>query len=245
VPKTKIVTSHGHGHGRGRTLFEILTGRNQRDMKPLELQYHNPLEAKVGCTIAFEHEPDIAGINFVVESISVYKTKIASKDFFHTDYHLKGISLDHDAPVRLRLRLLSDDKADNGMRVQLLHLYDEMEYDETFHKDRLGDPSGEIHITQDDEGNVLEEPRKYWRVEDVIDPFKSRLTVLRDTDGDGTIEDEELEHKDVIYWEYSRLTDDSAGNEITEFLTVEMDKETGYFIFLRGTSVISSQISVF
>jgi len=232
-------------NGRSRTLFEVLAGRNQKDMRPLELQYHNPLEAKVGCTVTFEHEPEIAGIKFVVESISVYKTRIGSKDFFHTDYHLKGISLYHDDPVCLRLRLLSDDKADNGMRVQKLYLHNEMEYDETFYKDRLGDPSGEIKLTEDDEGNALEEPYKYWRVEDVIDPYNSRLTVLRDVDGDGTIDDEELEHKDVIYWEYSRLTDDVAGNEITEFLTVEMDKSTGYFRLLCGTSVMPSQISVF
>jgi len=228
---------------RGRTLFEILTGRNYRDMNPLLLKYHNPIQAKIGCTIAFEHEPEISGINFVVEDISVYKTSVGSKDFFHTDYHLTGISLDHD-PVCLRLRLFSDDESDNGIRVQLLYLYNEMEYDEKFHKDRLGNPIGEIHVTQDDEGNTLEEPRKYWRVEDVIDPYNSSLILLRDI-VDGTIDDEELERKDVVYWEYYRLTDDAAGNEITEFLTVEMDKSTGHFMFFRGTSVISSQISVF
>lgn len=234
-------------NGRGRTLFEILTGRNQRDMRPLELQYHNPLEAKVGCTVAFEHEPEIAGINFVIEGISVYKTKVRSENFFNTDYHLKGVSLDQDAPVRLRLRLIADENVENqlGHRVQLLHLYHQMEYDKAFHKDVLGDPSGEFHVNQDDEGKDLEEPRKYWRVEDVLDPYNARLTVLRDVDGDGTIEDEELEHRDVVYWDYSRLTDDAAGNEITEFLTIEMDKETGYFKFLRGTEVLPSQIAVF
>jgi hypothetical protein len=230
---------------RGRTLFDILTGRNQRDMRPLELQYHNPLEAKVGCTVAFEHEPEISGINFVIEKISVYKTTVGSKDFFHTDYHLKGISVDHDSTVRLRLRLISDEKSENGQRIQLLYLYDQFEFDKDFHDNNLGDPTGELHVTQDDEGNDLDEPRKYWRVEDVLDPYKSRLTILRDIDGNGTIEDEELEHKDVTYWDYSRNTDDSAGNEITEYLTVEMDTKTGYFDFLRGTDVLSSQISVF
>ena len=105
---------------RGRTLFEILTGRNPA--KPLELQYHNPLQAKVGCTVAFEHEPDIAGINFVVEGISVYDTKVGSQNFYHTDYQLKGISLDHSAPVRQRLRLIIDDNASGGQRLQLLYL---------------------------------------------------------------------------------------------------------------------------
>jgi hypothetical protein len=216
-------------------------------MRPLELQYHNPLEAKVGCTVAFDHEPEIAGINFVVESISVYRTKIRHSDFFHTDYHLKGISLDHDAPVRLRLRLIPDENVEHqlGHRVQLLYLYHEMEHDPAFLKDVLGDPTGEFWVNQDDQGNELEEPRKYWRVEDVLDPYNARLTVLTDVDGDGTIEDDELEHRDMVYWDYSRMTDDPNGQEITEFLTVEMDKDTGYFKFLRGTEVLPSQITIF
>ena len=227
---------------RGRTLFEILTGRNPA--KPLELQYHNPLQAKVGCTVAFEHEPDIAGINFVVEGISVYDTKVGSQNFYHTDYQLKGISLDHSAPVRQRLRLIIDDNASGGQRLQLLYLYHEMEYNEDLRK-ILGDPTGEFPVNEDDEGNALEEPRKYWRVEDVLDPYNARVTVLRDVDGDGKIDDEELERKDVVYWDFSRMTDDAAGNEIKEFLTIEMDKGTGYFKFLRGTEVLPTQIQLF
>jgi hypothetical protein len=216
-------------------------------MRPLELQYHNLLEAKVGCTVAFEHEPNIAGINFLIESISVYKTTIHSEHFYHTDYHLKGISLDQDAPVRLRLRLISDENVESqlGHRVQLLHLYYQMEHDKSFLKDVLGDPTGEFHVNQDDEGKDLEQSRKYWRVEDVLDQYNARMTVLRDVNGDGTIEDAELEHRNVTYWDYSRLTDDTDGNEVSEFLTVEMDDETGYFNFLRGTEVLPSQITVF
>jgi hypothetical protein len=236
-------------NGRGRTLYEILMGLNKRDMRPLELQYHNPLGAKVGCTVAFEHEPEIAGINFVVESISVYKTMIRSKAFFHTDYHLKGVSLDSTAPVRLRLRLIADENVENGLghRVQLLYLYDKCEYNKELHEVVLADPSGEFWVQKDDDGNDLAKPRQYWRVEDVLDPYNARLTVLKDVDGDGTIEDEELEHKDVVYWDYSRLTENPLTGtvDLTEFLTVEMDKKDGYFIFLRGTEVLPSQISVY
>lgn len=234
-------------NGRGRTLFEILTGRNKADMRPLELQYHNPLGAKVGCTMSFEHEPDIAGINFVIEKISVYETKIRSKSFFHTDYHLKGISLDHDAPVRNRLRLIPDQNVENdlGHRIQLLYLYDETDYSDDIHDRVLADPKGELDITQDDDGNPLEEARRYWRVEDYLDPYFARLTELKDTDGDGDVEKEELEHSDVEYWEYHRDTTNAEGQEYREFLTVEMDKETGKFTWLRGTAVLPSQISVF
>ena len=232
--------------GRGRTLYEILTGRNKRDMRPLELQYHNPLEAKVGCTISFEHEPEISGINFVIEGIVVYKTRVRNKDFFHTDYLLKGNSLDVDAPVRLRLRLIADETVENtlGHRIQLLYPYCEMEYDKDFHENVLGDPTGEFHVNQDDEGNELEEPRKYWRVEDVLDPYKARVTTLKDADGNGTIEDDELEHSNITYWDYHRNTE-VDGQEVREFLTIEMTNDTGYFRFFRGTEVLASQISVY
>lgn len=234
-------------NGRGRTLYEILTGQNRKDMRPLELQYHNPLAARVGGTVSFDHEPSITNINFVIEGITVYKTVIRKKSFYHTDYELKGISLDHSNPVRLRMRLIPDENIANqiGHRVQILYLYDQMEYNEGFHKNTLGDPSGEIRINQDDEGNELQEPRKYWRIEDVIDPYEARVTVLRDTDGDGTIEDEELEHFDVTYWDYHRNTESPETGEYTEFLTVEMNKDSGYFNFLRGTEVLASQVTVF
>lgn len=234
--------------GRGRTLWEILAGLNQRDMRPLEFQYHNPLQAKVGCTCCFDHEPQISGINFVIERILVYHTRVGPKSFFHTDYDLKGTSLDHDAPVRLRLRLIRDENVEDqlGHRVQVLYLYHEMEYNEDLHRSTLADPTGEFHVNHDDEGNELEEPRKYWRIEDVTDPYKARQTVLRDTDGDGTIEDEELEHSSVTYWDFHRSTDDPDTNsEFTEFLTIEMDDTSGYFTFLRGREVLSSQITIF
>lgn len=239
-------------NGKGRTLFEILTGRNKKDMRPLEFQYHNPLEAKVGCTVSFDHEPDIDGINFVIEKISVYKTTINRKDFYHTDYHLKGISLDHDTPVRMRMRLIPDENVINdlGHKVQLLYLYHEMPYDEGFRNNDLEDESGQFYVNQADDGKTLEEPRKYWRVGQTDhclrpDPYKSRCTVLADIDGDGTIEDDELEHYNSTYWEFSRMTDYDAGQEYEEFLTIEMNDKTGFFTFLRGSEVQAAQIMVF
>lgn len=244
--------------GRGRNLFEIITGRNKRDMRPLELQYHNPLEAKVGSTVSFSHEPSISGINFVIEAISVYKTKIRSKSFFHTDYHLKGVSLDHDAPVRLRLRLIPDENVENelGHRVQLLYLYQEMGYDKSLHTEVLADPSGELQVNHDDDGKELEVARKYWRVEDVIDPYRANVTLLKDADGDGTIEDEELERRKVTYWDFHRdTTNPDNGIEFREFLTVEMDgnvdeksgkmEGSGYFRFLRGSEIHTSEVTVY
>lgn len=244
-------------NGRGRTLFERLTGANKKDARPLELQYHNPIGARVGSTVAFEQEQDISSINFVVEALSVYQTKIQAASFYHSDYHLKGISLEQTAPVKFRLRLIADENVPDqlGHRVQLLRLIAEKEFDEKFCNDVLGHAEGIISSSKvgngyqffiEDPDAPVEGSSKYWRVEDVLDPYNARVTILRDTDGNGTIEDDELEKREVIYWDYSRLTNDPlSGQELTEFLTVEMDKATKYFKFFCGKEVLPSQVAVF
>ena len=255
----------------GRTLFEILTGRNKRDMTPLELQYHNPLRARIDQTITFDHEEGLTGINFVVERIVVYKTVVTAggktKDFFHTDYVLKGVTLGMDKPIRLRLRLLPDEDSMNdlGCKLQLLTLYHEEP-----HNDDLvcylnrpeyfveGNDSGEpddicFCINHDPEGNDLDEPQMFWRVDGfdsngnlVLDQaYEANVTVLVDDDGDGTIENDELEHYNVEYWDYHRqYTDPDSQRETIEYLHAEVDSDTGNITMYRGTEVHADQIFI-
>lgn len=232
--------------GKGRTLWEILTGRNKRDLTPLELQYHNPLGAKVGCTVSIDHDPQTAGVNFVIERLGVYETKIKEKKFYHTDYFLKGVTLDRDTPIKLRLRLVPDEDVNNklGCRILLLNNYEEMEWDEGFYNGVLLSESGVFDVNYDDEGKELQEPRRYWRIEDVLDPYKARVTLMADSDGNGKIDDNELERVDVTYWDYHRNTEDQNGVEYTEYLIVEMKDKSRYFTFLRGREVGSFQVSV-
>lgn len=221
-------------------------------MTPLELQYHNPLEAKVGCTISFDHDPDMEGINFVIEKISVYETTVDRKKFYHTDYHLRGISLDVDNYIRLRLRVTPDENETNtlGCKVQLLHLYDECSWDGDLYG-CLNDPLGQFWVNQDDEGNDLDEScrRVYWRPEVhnryIIGPYRACETVLEDKDGDATITEDELEHFKVQYWDFKRTTEDEGGQQFIEDLCVEMDDEHQNFTFLRGTAIPSQSVFVF
>lgn len=232
--------------GKGRTIFDIITGNNQKDLTPLELQYHNPLKAKVGNTVSFDHEPDIKDINFVIEKISVYETKIGNRKFYHTDYHLRGIALEMDKPLRYRLRLSPDEDENNaiGCKLLLLNLYDEMEWDQSFFEDTLGDPSGEFWVKKDDSGQPLEEPRIYWRINDVVDSYHARQTILSDKDGDGTVEESELERHNIEYWDYSRMTKNAEDQDYLETLVVEMNDKTRYFTFLRGIELQAFQVTV-
>ena len=244
---------------KGRTLWEILTGRNKRNMTPLELQYHNPLGAKIGNTISFDHEEDLKGINFVIERIVVYETLINDgvkiRKFYHTDYCLKGISLDMDKPLRVRLRLLPDEDATNtlGCKLQILHLYHEEGFNQTLY-DYLNNPvvydkegkavDKAFCVNQDDAGNELAEPRMYWRVNDVEGPYKAKATTLRDEDGNGRIDDNELTHNKVEYWDFSRLTKNDQQVEFLEYLWAEMDETSRYISMMRGTEILASQVMV-
>ena len=250
ITSIKVQTIMPSEDGKGRTLFDILTGRNQRDMTPLELQYHNPLEAKVGCTVSFDEEESLKGINFVIEKISVYETKIGRDKFHHTDYHLKGISLDHDNYIRLRLRVTPDENVTNklGCTVQLLHLYDEMGWDEGFWN-CVNDPSGEFQVNYDDAGQELPEPTCYFRPEisgrRLTEAYSARLTLLQDKDGNATIEENELEHYNVTYWDFGREAQDENEQPFIEYLYIEMDDESRYFTFLRGRDILPADILVF
>ncbi len=241
--------------GQGRTIWDIITGRNKRDLTPLELQYHNPLEVRVGQTIRLQHEPGLSGINFNVEKMAVYETKVGRDKYYHTDYFLRGVTIGMEKPLRFRLRLTpdEDDTSELRCKVQVLHLYDEMEWNQEFYDNVLRSPSNDFLVNYDDEGNELPEEavRQYCRCntpdgcQHALDPYKARLTILRDVDGDGTIEDDELERFDITYWDYSRMTDNEGGVEVEEFLTIEKDDESGYFTFLRGTEVEPYQVLVF
>ena len=242
--------------GKGRTLLDILTGRNKKDLTPLELQYHNPLGCRVGSVICCD-ENYVSGVNFTVEKISVYKTDLSRQTFWHTDYHLKGVRLGDDKYLRMRLRLIADDNVVNelGHQIQLLEAFKESGWDKGLYQLLCENGDYDTEYDSDDfpsfklwenyNGEQLETPYQYWRIENVPDPYKSQCTVLQDTDGDGTVEDEELEHFPVTSWDFSRLTEDENGLEIIEYLNVEMDDENRYFTFLRGNDVKAFQITVF
>ena len=233
----------------GRTIWEIITGANKQQRTPLELQGYNPLQAKIGCTVSLKHDIRFQGINFVIEKITVYETPIGGKTYRHIDYHCKGTSLETEGFVRFHLRLLPNDDATNelGCSIQVMFLYDELVWDQDFFDNVLGDPEGIFNVEQDDAGNQLppDQIRRYWRIEDVRDPYRSKTIVYEDDDKNGEIDESEMKKGGVISWDYSRITQDENEVEFTEFLSVEMDDITRYFIILRGTEALADDVLVY
>lgn len=232
-------------NGKGRTVWEIIMGLNVKDMTPLELQYHNPLKASIGVSVSFAHDINLSGNNFFLEAIEVYETKIGKKKFYATDYLLKAVTLSETKPIRLRLRITPDPDAETGHRYQLYKLYQEMEWDQSFYDGVLNSGSGDFLINNDDDGNELEKPLQYFRVGNVIDPYCAKKTAMKDENKSGTIDDDELEHSKVTYWDYSReLVDPVTEQKSIEYLDVEMDDATKYFTFYRGADILAYQITV-
>lgn len=232
-------------NGKGRTVWEIIMGRNIKDMTPLELQYHNPLQAVVGVSVSFAHDINLSGINFFLEAIDVYETKVGKKKFYFTDYLLKGVTLSEKKPVRLRLRITPDSDVETGFRYQIYKRYFEMEWDQSFHDDVLNSGSGIFEVNQDDDGNELEQPLSYSRIGNVTDPYQARKTGMKDENNSGSIDDDELEHSKVTYWDYSReTTNPETEQKFMEYLDIEMDDKTKYFTFYRGTDILAYQITV-
>lgn len=232
--------------GKGRTLWDILTGRNKRDLTPLELQYHNPLVARIGTIISIDGDLTLSGVNFTVEKIAVYETKIQSRKFVHTDYFLKANVDGSDMPLRYRLRLTPDEDETNklGSRIQLFSLFDEMEWNEDFYNNVLGNAEGFFDINRDRDGNELNPAHSYKRVGSILDPYHARVTILADTDGNGVVEESELERLDKTYWDYYRYTTEDDGVSFEESLFIEMGDKNHFFTLIIGREISAFQITV-
>ncbi len=246
--------------GKGRTLFEMLVGRNKRDMTAQELQVHNPLQAKVGWSVSVSYEADLSGHNFFVETIWVWETKIGDKTFYHTDYNLKATAtIGQEKPIMIKLRLIPDDDSSNelGHKFQLLRPYMEFGWkfaEENNFLDVLADEEGVFKILADRDGNPIEENMQptYWRVDDVRDPYKCRVTVLKDLDGDGSVQKDELKCSDYLVWDYHRDTvDEQTKQKYREVLNVEEEVEYDdgeaqciWFTIYMGREVEPFQVTV-
>lgn len=232
------------GDGKGRTLFQRLFGLNKKDMTSKETKCYNPLNAKIGSTMSFD-DMEFRGINFLIESIEAYITTAAGKEFPHTDYCLKGIDQSQDKPLRLRLRVSPNKDNAKGYQLELYRPYDEMKWDEGFYTNVLQAENHEFHIEQDDNGNQLDEPSIYWRVNGAEDPYSAVKTIMKDSNNDGKIEESEMDKEHVSYWDYSRETTNTDTQlSFLEYILVEMDDETKYFTLYRGRQMDAFQLSV-
>ncbi len=236
-------------NGKGRTIFEMLSGRNKRDMTPQEFKYPNPLGARIGTSMSFTMDHDMLGLNFFVQSILVGTTNIASQSFIHTDYQLRAIA-PGQPPIRVKLRVEPDEDAPNDLKHRLYFLrnYTELRWDAAQANNFLSvlaDPEGVFKILTDADGTVYDEADQptYWRIDDVRDPYPCRVTILKDLDGDGAVQKDELQYLDYLIWDYHRDTV-LEDQPVREYLYVEEETDSRYFVLYRGREVSPFQVTV-
>lgn len=244
-----------------RTLWEVLTGKRPL---PTEMGYFNPLQARIGSIMSFLHEPELTDIDFPVEKIWVVQTSNGGDNCMFTDYALSGVATHLKKPLKFKLRTARDPDASNDAKcqLQLLHLYDQFEWDEEFFNYcnrpiyRVdGEPDDLCFcIREDDEGNPLSDPPKFWRIgeglkrdverDSVLDPWYAKATLLSDRNLDGEVDESEVQQSTMTYWDFSRVTHNDNDQEIIEYLIVEMDNAKRFFRLFRGVDVELFQVLV-
>ncbi len=214
--------------------LDLFRKKEPVDTRPVEFRYHNPLELKIGGSVAFDHIPDLLGCNLIVKKIISYETVIGRQKFNHTDYLLQGL-VDNDRVI-YRLRVLADDRFEKGFQIILLFLDQSFGYSETF-TEFLKDTSMELWQDNPDGSQ-----RTYWRIDDVFNPYTATCTEISDIDKNGVIDQSEVETYEVTYWDYHRNTIDSNDQPLHEFLFVERQESSGWYDIYRGSEIRWFQI---
>jgi hypothetical protein len=222
---------------KGKTLWEMLMAKLHG---PVELHYYNPLKGKIGSSIMI-NEIDLRDYNFFIKEIRQYRRFIDRKQFLFVDYVLLARPLHgEDVWVRLRLNPVDDPNAAGGLThtALLLRLYDEMAYDEGLYK-VVTDTTKKFEVIEN--GQVTEE---YWRLNDVSSSYKARVSVIKDENKYGQVDEDEVEKVELEYWDYWRDTTDEVGQPLRQYLFVEMNSENGWFQIWRGQEVDPQKVLV-
>lgn len=220
--------------GRGKTLWEMLVDKVQG---PVERRHYNPLNARVGGGLMI-NDLDLRDYQFFIREIRAYEREVAGRPYPFVDYVALARPLGGD-DVLVRLRLIPTDDPDPGRpshHVVVLHLYDEFAHDPAFYG-VVTDTTRKFEVVED--GQPAEE---YWRINDVTDPYRARVTVLKDDDGSGAVDRDEVEAVPLLYWDYWREVTNEAGLPVRQFLFVEMNQGDGWFQLWRGTEVDAQQV---
>jgi hypothetical protein len=202
-----------------QTLWQRLTAK--KPQVPQEPQRYNPLNVKIASTVTI-NLADYQSKYYKVSGIREITRNVNGRKHKYVDYTLQY----NDEHLRLRT-IPNEDK----YHLILLRLYDEILYDEEFLK--ICRDHQEFHVTDNDNNG---EESIYYRVGDLKNPWKCNGEF---TEG-GVWNNYKME-----YWDYSRITKDEADQDITQYLYIEMDKDSGRFQLWLGDQLEPSRVTVF
>jgi hypothetical protein len=208
---------------------------------PVENKVYNPANARIGNSFTL----DVMGLRdmvFTLREICEYKRQ--GKPSF-VDYVLLSRPVGGEDKW-IRLRYMPVEVPDSVLKDSVLMLVSDGEG--AFDKDldevlRRNDP--DFTITD----NATNDKQTFWRPSldgknHITGSHCASLSVVRDANGDGKVEESEIDRRQIEYWDYSRITHDEAKQEITEFLFIELDKHCGTQAFWRGEEIDSQRVMV-
>jgi hypothetical protein len=200
----------------GRTGWEILTGKNKP--KPVEGQYPNPLELKIGGNVTV-NTIDYGRNLLTVGEIWSWDRKINGKTFNMTDYFLRS------AGANVLIRVFPRENPNDELKYHVLVMT------QYYPKEPgpLGwcEESPDILAAADDvtgeffnnKGQDNEE--KYWRIGGKI-AIPCTVHVIKDENGDGKIDTKEVSHVPYTLWDFHRETLDEANQKMVQYLYVQL-----------------------
>jgi hypothetical protein len=218
------------------SLFQIWLQKARRGKTPTELLYTNPGKAKIGATCTID-VLDFREYTFKVTRIREYTRTIRGIQSSFTDYDLDGI----DVQKKIRLRYMPQAQktaTGNSSRVICLKLEEDHEYNADEHGALKAD-TGEFEIFGDDE--QLES--RWFRIDDVRGAYYPFVVNIRDENGDGVVNDNEVSQEKLEYWDFNRQIKSEGGNDVVEYLFVEIADGTGWIQTFRGPEIDGDRVS--
>lgn len=238
---------------KGRTAWQILTGV-QKELSIAD-SIVNPLAAKVGSHVTIGCSLSDVELTsdelWRITEIWAWDRDINGQKHSLTDYVIESDD------KRLVIRVVPDG---SKHRVLVMSQY----YPDTpgpmlwneespFVLEAITDKSGEFYRNRGEENE-----EKYWRIGGNI-PIICDVRILRDLDGNETVEDSEVAREPFTLWDFHRATTGDVGQEITQYLYVQLNghydtKRDGSYrivdgdktiLILRGEEVDPTFVTIF
>lgn len=197
------------------------------------MEIFNPVKCKASSRIALD-VLDRRERLYPLVALDEYVYRVDGKAFNFTDYVLAA---EKETLVRVFPKTDPATRIESHDSVLFEQVHSQAHDDGLI--ETLNHESGEFEWWQ---GDVME--AKYWRVDDARGGYEAQVTRHQDKDGDGKVQPDEREFRTSMFWDFSRETEDEAGQKTLEYLFVHQDQENGWITMWRGTPIANHAVSV-
>lgn len=226
---------------KGTTIFERFKERRRLAGMDTEEKFANPLDVRLGDVVSLDCL-DWRDLDFQVTQFRVVTRLIGEREFPFVDYYLlhRGLSADDEIRCVLRFIPLDEPDPDSGRThsVFLLQMQDEFEHNDEV-VEVLGQNAGYTFYVPAPEGSEEEWVAQEFptRVNDIELAYDCDVDIVKDANHDGEVEDDEVESHKLTLWDFWRAISAEGGDDLTEYLFVEIDQADGWTEIFTGEEI--------